>query len=149
MALGAHLSNRTRLYAFPNPFAVVAYGETRRALRDVESITGAVLPPDLERAIRDNRRNAEYIALCPRSNPFPLSDDNYTCIVVALLQGRDHETAYVGSYVMVLRRVQTGCAALTQLALRSGMPVESSAQIEAAYWHWLAAQYSPPERGTR
>jgi len=148
MALGAHLTQRTQLYTFPNPFVRIAYGGTKQALFEIDSVTGSTLPAKLEPAIVPNFANAEYIALCPKSNPFPLSENNYTRLVVALLQSQNYETEYVGGYVMLLRRVPPQTAKLKWLAHRTGLPVQTSKQIENAYWRWLARQYPPPKGKT-
>ena len=146
MAFGAHLAHRIHLYTFPNPFVRAAYGGTSQALFEIDSVTSAAIPADLEHALAENSGKADYLVLCPKSNPFPLSDNNFTRVVVALLQSRTYETESLGVYVMVLKRVTPGSARLEQLAARTRMPVRSAKQVENAYWHWLALQYPPPKR---
>ncbi len=145
MALGAHPAHRTQLYTFPNPFVVCAYGGTRKALEEIDSINGTQLPPDLSAAIVAGSANAEYVALCPKSSPFPLSVTNVSNASVAILQTKNYETEYVGQYVLLLKRVSPGRATLSKLAQSSGKPVGTPKEIEAAYWHWYALQFSAPK----
>ena len=145
MALGAHLAHRSQLCLFPNPFVVCAYGGTRKALSEIESINGTQLPADLSAAIRTGSANAEYVALCPKSSPFPLSDTNVSKMSVAILQTKNYETEYVGQYVVLLKRVPPGTARLDKLASRSGRPVKTASEIEAAYWHWYGLQFPAPK----
>ena len=145
MALGAHLAHRTQLYLFPNPFVISAYGGTRKALEEIDSINGTQLPIDLSSAIQTGSANAEYVALCPKSSPFPLSDSNVSKLSVAILQSKKYETEYVGQYVLLLKRVSYGTATLENLARRSGKSVKSAKEVEGAYWHWYALQFPAPK----
>ena len=130
MALGPHLSHRTQLYLFPNPFVVCAYGGTRQAIQQIESINQTPLPRNLPEAIEFGSGKAEYVVLCPKSSPFPLSDMNQSSLIVGLLQSRIYETIYLGHYVMALRRLPTGSKPMLRLlARRTGKPADTPKQI--------------------
>ena len=145
MALGPHLCHRREIYAFPNPFVRIVYGGTRQALDEIDATTGTNLPNDLFTTVQvpPILPRVEYIVLCPHSNPFPLSEQNYHRLVVELLQSGLFETRYVGRYVMILHRTIPRQARLNLLAAQTGKPIHTHAQIEVAYWRWLEAQYTP------
>ncbi len=143
--IGAHPAHRNQLYLFPNPFVICAYGGTRKALEEIDSINGTQLPANPTSSIVAGSANAEFVALCPKSSPFPLSDTNVSSMAVAILQTKNYETEYTGQYVLLLKRVPPGTATLDKLALRSGKPVKTAKEIEAAYWHLYALQVPAPK----
>jgi len=144
-ALGAHLSRRREIYTFPNPFVQIAYGGTHQALSEVDHVGGTHLAKKLPVTLftQTRRQAAEYIVLCPLSSMYPLSDESYHGLVIALLQSRCYETRYVGRYVMILQRTPSKQAQLTQLAAQTGKSTQTPEQIDIAYWHWLQGQYIP------
>lgn len=144
MALGPHVNHRTRLYLFPNPFVRCAYGGTQEALQQIDSVNQTTLPHDLLGAIEAGSPKADYVLLCPKSSPFPLSDANQALLTAALLRSRKYEAIYVGRSVMALKRLPPGGKpSLRLLAQRTAKPTDTPEQTESAYWRWVAAQYPP------
>ncbi len=147
MALGPHLAHRRALYTFPNPFFPAAYGGTAQVQREIESVNTAVPPSDLNARLQNPEilQKAEYVVLAPKSSPFPMTDTNVHKVATALLASGNYETEWVGHYVLLLKRTHGAKAALKALSQQANKPVRTSPEIEAAYWHWLAAQYPPPK----
>ena len=86
----------------------------------------------------------DYVMFCPRSNPFPLSEDNLIRMQVALLQSKRYDVDYIGKYVLTLKYQEHGNITLKRLAAQTGLPVRTAEEIKNAYWRWLATQYPPP-----
>ena len=145
MALGPHLTNRSQLYQFPNPFIKRAYGGTVKDLAEVIENDETTLSPEQINTILTGSFTLEYVVICPSGHLFPLSGTNFTLAVTTLLQSRNYETEYVGNYVILLKRVKYKTAILKLFSERIGIELSSPERIRAGYLTWTKIQEARPK----
>lgn len=134
MALGPHLSHRTEIYTYPNPFSQNAWGGSRHALQEIKSINSSNLSPALRERIA--AAPVEYVALCPPTSRFPLSSDNYLRCTTALLQSPAYGLIALGESTALLRRGADHAAGLRRLEERSGVQIHDAQDVEKAFQRW-------------
>lgn len=140
MAIAPHLAHRRHIYTFPNPMVRAAWGGSPQDLDEIGCVTGTIIPAALHAAIAARIRDVDEIALCPRSNVFPLSESNYTKTVVALLHNDQFGIVFLGKHTLLLRQGANHEAGLNLLSMRTRIPIRTPDDIDKAYWRWRANQ---------
>jgi len=103
-AIAAQLSERRRIYMFPNPFQPMCWGNSVQALdqqegRDIHIYPRRQLEANIDRA------DIDYVVLGPvNTSHFPLNEEEYSLIVRALLSNRHYGVIKVQSSAILLQR---------------------------------------------
>jgi hypothetical protein len=138
-----HLSHRRSIYTFPNPFFQRGWGNTVQARRELEVAEGSQAhPPQLNELI--NRATVEYVALCPPTRRFPLSNDTFDDCVKILLQNPNYGIIAVGKNTILLRRGADYQHGLRLFGQQSGVQITKQEDVRKAYRVWNSNYPAPP-----
>ena len=132
MPLGAQVSQRKRIYHFPNPFQTNVYGGTRQALVEIAAMDTASLKPEFAENVK--RAPVEYVALSPNSLRFPFAFNAYMEGVTILMKSPSYGVEAVGQGLILLRRGANHTAGLTKLATYLK---KDTRDPERLLWAWL------------
>ena len=103
-AIAAHLTERRRIYMFPNPFQPACWGNTEQALRHQVGQDFVPFSPEAFRrsaAITD----VQYVVLGPStSSHFPLNEADYRSLARLMLTDPHYGAVWSGGDIVVLRR---------------------------------------------
>lgn len=137
--LMAHLSHRTHIYAFPNPFHSVAYGYGARALRQMEQ-------KEFYANSRAQRNRAlaaapvEYVALCPPATIYPLLPHQYVAFATAALRSPAYGIVAIGEHTVLLRRGADHQQGLRRLEQQTGKRIRrdhnQGHDVDEAFRRW-------------
>lgn len=98
----AHFSHRRRVYAFPNPFCQVAWGNTVRALRDQEDGVGLARARGLASKIR--ARPVQFVLFGIQGGSWPCSPALDYAVKDALWRSRDYHVVMRTNHLVLLTR---------------------------------------------
>ena len=137
VGLTPYLNRRTDLYTFPNPFLQRAWGNTLKARREIEFFGGYIKrPPRLQSDV--DAAPVEYVALCPGTQPWPLTESNLEDYTLALFKSPSYGIVFIDQHTVLLRRRANRHDGWRRLAKISGARVASEKDVETAFWKWLS-----------
>jgi uncharacterized membrane protein len=132
MSLGSQISERKKIYNFPNPFQTNVFGGTRQALIEISAQENVTLQTNFKQ--NAEAAPVEYIALSPNSQRFPFQSTPYQEAIMILLKTRFYGVEAVGQGLILLRRGADYEAGLTKLATYTN---KSTRDPERLLWAWL------------
>jgi len=137
-ALLPHLSHRKHIYTFPNPFHRSAWGGSITALEEIDNGDRSLHTIEqVHRALAV--AEIEYIALCPRSSPFPLSREDYEQYTLYVLQSPHYGIIVAEKHAILLRRGADHANGWRLFEQASGTQIASESDIPITVAQWVTA----------
>ena len=123
-ALIPHLSNRSNIYMFPNPFVQLAWGNSVQALKQQQGNYDIISSVNL--ALQFSSIKVDYIAIAPRTLQWPLfKSDQDRYVMNQLFLSSHYGVIYAQNGLIILKRGANHRKGLEQLhRMQQKYPVE-------------------------